>query len=203
MVDASLGADDHLAWRAGASGAVGLVSGAGPFATRRIGNEALAVVRVGDVEGVPIEHAHRTMTTTRRDGIAVVPGLLPYQPNRLAIDPEALPLEIGAARLAIDAVPHARAAIVVDFGVRRTQDMLVALQVADGSPVPEGAQARVLPDGAVQRVARRGEAYLMDVPPSGRIAVDWEGGSCVATYEIGRDAGAMPVVGPIGCVRSR
>jgi outer membrane usher protein len=203
LLDASLGADEHLALRAGASGAVGLVAGAGVFATRRIGNEALAVVRVGELEGVPIEHAHRAAAMTRRNGVAVVPGLLPYQSNRLAIDAQALPLEMGAARLAIDAVPHARAAVVVDFGLRSLQDMLVTLQAPDGQPIPEGAQARVLPDGAVQRVARRGEAYLPDVPPSGRIAVVWTDGACEAAYEIGPDAGAMPVVGPIDCVALR
>jgi outer membrane usher protein len=199
FADASLGSDD-TALRLGVSGAMGVVAGVGPFATRRIGNEALAVVQVGDLEGMPVAHAHRAVATTGPQGVALVTGLLPYQANRLDIDAQHLPLQVAATQLSFDAVPHARAAVLVDFGLRRMHDVLVVLRAPDGGPVPEGAQARVLPDGPAQQVARRGEAYLPDVPRAGRIAVRWGETACEADYAIGDAAEAMPVLGPIDCL---
>jgi outer membrane usher protein len=168
---------DRAALRLGARGAIGRVAGMG-FASRRVDRGAFAVVDVGGVPGVPVRLSHQEVATTNAQGRALVPGLLPYQVNRLSIDATRLPLDaqVGAddARL----VPYARTGTVLAFPVvLQRQDWLV-LQTADGLPVPEGARVRVGPGLAEFIVARRGEAYVSGLGTRANLEVRWKDGAC-------------------------
>jgi outer membrane usher protein len=110
----NLGGDQHFMVR-GAAG-VAFVPGAGLFFRGPI-EQAYAVVRVGEVEGVRVYMNNQEIGRTDSRGRLFVPGLLAYQANRLRVEMADLPMDHaladdeqivaptdrGAARVAFDA----------------------------------------------------------------------------------------------------
>lgn len=186
------------ALRLGASGSVGLLAGL-PFATRSIGQGSFAVVKVGDLQGVPVYRSNQLAATTNGRGLALVPGLLPYQKNQLTIDPVELPFDIEIRGVKEIALPYARSGVLVEFPVRRSRNALVLLRRSDGSPVPAGARVTVTPGGQQFIVGKRGEAYLMDLNDSNRLSVQWQGGGCRLDLPLDLKGPSEPRIGPLVC----
>jgi outer membrane usher protein len=195
--DASLGADGN-ALRVGAEGSVGWFEGL-PFATRRIDQGAFAVVRVGDIAGVPIMRSNQVVAVTNSRGMALVPGLLPYQTNYLSIDPDQLPLDVNIASVQRVTVPYARSGVLLEFPIRRARNVLATLTQPDGAPVPPGARVTVSPSNQQFVVLKRGSVYLTDIDGAESLAVSWSGGACSVALALGPASGAETEVGPLVC----
>jgi outer membrane usher protein len=189
---------DANAIRLSADGSVGWLEGL-PFATRRIDQGAFAVVRVGDLEGVPVSRSGQVIATTDRNGLALVPGLLPYQSNVLTIDPDQLPFDINIGGVKNVVVPYARSGVTLDFPVRRSRNVLAILQQPNGAPIPPGTRVTVTPGNLEFIVAKRGEVYLMDLQESNRINVRWKDGGCSLPLALGPAKGSEAQVGPLIC----
>ncbi|HVZ45628.1 MAG TPA: fimbria/pilus outer membrane usher protein [Ramlibacter sp.] len=189
---------NNNAVRLGINGSLGWMGGLA-FASRRIGDGAFAVVRVGDLEDVAVSRSNQVAATTNGKGLALVTGLLPYQRNQLSIDPEALPMNVDVAGVRETAVPGARSGVMVSFPVKRSRNVLVTLQQADGTPVPAGARVALLPGGREFVVARRGEVYLTDIASQGSIAVRWKSGGCELPLKLDAAAPAEARIGPLTC----
>jgi outer membrane usher protein len=189
---------DANALRAGADGSVGWLEGL-PFATRRIGDGAFAVVKVGNIEGVAVSRSSQVMATTNSRGLAVVAGLLPYQENVLTMDPDRLPFdaEIGAVRQSV--VPYARSGVLVEFPIRRSRNLLVILHQPGGQPVPPGTRVALSPGQREFVVARRGEVYLIDIQDGSRIDIKWKDGACSLPLAVDLASGAEAKLGPVQC----
>jgi outer membrane usher protein len=167
--------------RLGASGSIGHVKGFS-FASRRIDGGAFAVVRVGDFGGVPISLSNQVVGVTNRKGFALVTGLLPYQLNRLSLDPGQLPMDAQIDGAGASAVPYPRSGAFVEFPVRRTRNVLLVLLRPDGSAVPAGARVSLGPGLAEFNVMHRGEVYLADVGDAHRLTARWQNGNCSAEW---------------------
>lgn len=197
IAEANLGRGND-AVRVGASGSIGRLKGLS-FASRRIDQGAFAVVRVGDVPGVPVSLSNQVVATTNRKGLALVTGLLPYQSNRLSIDPDQMPLDAQVDGVLASSVPYARSGAYVEFPVRRSRSALLVLSRADGSPVPAGARVFLGPGLSEFTVARRGEVYLTGIGDAHRLDVRWNDGRCSAQWRhvpSSRDASART---PLTC----
>ena len=197
LADANTGAGNN-AIRLGANGSLGWLAGL-PFVTRRIDHGAFAVVRVADLEGIPVYRSNQVAATTNASGLALVTGLLPYQQNQLSIDPTELPFNIDIRGTAEMPIPHARSGVFVDFPVRRTRNALVVLHQPGGAPVPTGARVRVTPGDKEFIVGRRGEAYLMDLNDANRLAVTWNDGRCELLVALDPAGPSEPRLGPLAC----
>jgi outer membrane usher protein len=189
---------DANGMRLGADGSVGWLEGL-PFATRRIDQGAFAVVRVGDLEGVAVARSGQVVATTDRHGLALVPGLLPYQMNVLTIDPDQLPFDINIGGVRKEVVPYARSGVTLDFPVRRSRNVLAILQQPNGARVPPGARVTVSPGNQEFIVAKRGEVYLMDLHESNHIDVRWDDGGCSLPLALDPAKGSEAQVGPLIC----
>jgi len=189
---------NNPALRLGASGSIGLLGGL-PFATRSIGTGSFAVVKVGDLEGIPVYRSNQLVATTNASGVALVPSLLPYQENQLTIDPVELPFDIELGGVKETVLPYARSGLFVDFPVRRSRNALVLLCRADGSPMPAGARVTVSPGENEFLVGKRGEVYLMDLVDSNRLSVQWQGGSCHLILPLDPKGPSEPRIGPLTC----
>lgn len=190
--------DNNNALRLGASGSFGWLEGLS-FATRNIGHGSFAVVRVADLVGVPIYRSHQLAATTNDQGLALVPGLLPYQKNQITIDPVELPLDIDIRGVSETVVPYARSGAVVAFPVKRSRNALLRLEHPDGTPVPEGARVQLTSSQRQFFVARHGEVYLQDLADTNEILVQWEGGSCRIQFRLERDGIIEPRLAPMVC----
>jgi outer membrane usher protein len=190
--------------RLGTSGAIGWLHGLA-FATRRIDQGAFAVVRVGDVPGVPVFLSNQVVAVTNDQGLALVPRLLPFQSNQLTIRPDELPLDVEIRSVREQVIPYARSGVLVDFPVRRTRAALVVLHDASGAPLPAGAWVKIKPEGRETVVFMRGETYLMDLEENSWIEVHWKDGACTLPLPpIPDTPGAeAPRIGPLTCAEAK
>ena len=193
--EATLG-QQAMAVRLGASGAFGILAGM-PFAARPIEDQAFAVVRVGELAGVPVYRDNQRAATTDRHGKALVTGLRPYEANHLRIAPEDLPFNVQIGALGRTVIPEVGAGVLVDIPVRTSRNALVSLIRLDGSPVPIGAE--VSTNAATFPVGLRGEVYLTDLQDRNRLVVRWAGGSCVIDVTWPAGGGVEPRIGPLIC----
>ena len=195
--DANMG-KSATALRLGANGSVGWLKGL-PFATRNIGLDSFAVVKVGDIKGLPVYRSNQIIATTNNSGMALVPNLLPYQKNNITIDPSELPLDVEFKSVQETPVPYARSGLFVEFPVRRSRNALVVLHQANGKPVPLGARVTATPGGQKFIVAKRGQVYLTDLTTDNRITVQWRDGHCDLAITLPADGPAEPLIGPLTC----
>jgi outer membrane usher protein len=199
-LDATGGAQGQTNARAGVRGSLGLLAGL-PFASRTVGQGSFAVVEVEGIAGVPVMRSHQVVARTDARGLALVPGLLPWQQNQIEIDPIDLPLDTEVGNIVQQVTPYAGSGSVVKFAVKRTRQALVVLHQPDGQPVPLGTQVRQLPDGPTFLAGRRGEAWLTGLA-AGRqqIQVAWPGGGCQMELAMPVAAdGIVEKIGPLAC----
>ncbi len=201
VAEGNLGAGTNAA-RLDVNGSLGWLEGV-PFATRRIDQGAFAVVTVGDLGGVQVFRSNQAVATTNGHGRALVTGLIPYLKNELTLNPDELPFDVQIGGVEQVVVPYARSGVVVKFPVHRSRNALVVLRLPDGSPIPAGARVTVVATGEEFVVARRGEAYLMNLELENRLEVRWPGGSCALTLKLDPAAGVEPRIGPLTCGGSR
>lgn len=184
--------------RLGASGSAGWLAGL-PFAARRIDHGAFAVVRVADLEGVPVYRSHQIAATTNKQGLALVTGLQPYQKNLLSIDPNGLPFNMQIGSVEELVTPYARSGSFIDFPVRHMRSALVVIVQPDGAAVPAGALVTVFSGAQPFVVGKRGEVYLTDLNDSNKLRVAWKTGTCELTFALDPVAASEPRIGPLTC----
>ena len=73
----------------------------------------------------------------------LVPGLRPYETNRIRVEPEDLPLMTRLNDLAVEVAPYFRTGVAVEFDARPSRSAMLRVLTDDGQPVPEGARARL------------------------------------------------------------
>ncbi|WP_194755986.1 fimbria/pilus outer membrane usher protein [Aliidiomarina indica] len=189
---------NNPAVRLGASGSIGWLGGHS-FAARTIGAGSFAVVKLDNIEGVPIYRSNQLIAVTNASGMALVPNLLPYQANQLSIDPIELPFDVEIHSVREIAVPFARSGLLVDFPVYRSRNALVLLRLFDGSEVPAGARVTVFPGEKSFIVGKRGEVYLMNLSDNNHLTVQWKDGVCQLNLALDPAGPSEPRIGPLTC----
>ncbi|MFC4727052.1 fimbria/pilus outer membrane usher protein [Coralloluteibacterium thermophilus] len=181
---------------AGALGAAGTVvaSGDGLFlhADR---SDGYALVALPDA-GVRIYRDRHLIAVTDRNGRALVPGLRPYQRNRIDLDLDDLALTTALGREWEEVVPQRGEIVRVDFAARSERPLDVRLAGPGGAPLPLGATVVALPGGETAYVGYDGVVFFEDAGAIERIEAHWHGGACVAT--VGR-AAAVPPASTLTC----
>ena len=110
---------------------------------------------------------NREAGRTDADGRLLLPGLRPYEGNRVRLEVDDLPLDAEIATAEVEAVPYDRSGMTIDFPLARTRQATATLQAADGSPLPIGLRLRSA-DGAVTAwVARDGFTQVNGALPRG------------------------------------
>jgi outer membrane usher protein len=187
----------RIAGRAEARGAIVWADG-NLFTSDQI-NDSFAVVNTGDVAGVPVLYQNRLVCDTNADGRLLVPSLLSYQNNLLAIDATRLPPDIDVGQTSMLVRPLDRTGVVIHFPVRKVNAALLKLLDRNGRPVPLGSVAKVT--GAEdQPVGYDGEAYVIGLKATNHIEVDLaDGTKCVVQFDYKPVKGDIPVIGPLRC----
>jgi outer membrane usher protein len=183
--------------RGGASGALVWADGH-VFASDRI-YDSFAVVNTGGVAGVPVLYENRLVGTTDSSGRLLVPSLLSFQNNQLAVDTTRLPADIEVGQTSVLVRPSDRSGTVVDFHVRKVHAAVVTLQDGSGKAIPLGSVAKIV--GAEdQPVGYDGQAYVTGLQPTNHMEVVLpDGGSCSVAFNYQPVAGDIPLVGPLRC----
>lgn len=162
--------------RLSAAGSLGLIEGRA-FAARRLG-ESFAAVRVPGFAGVQVYADNQPIGRTDASGFVVIPSLRPFERNTIRIEQGDLPMDATLDAEEVALRPFARAGAAVRFAVRRERGALLRVRLADGSPLPTGAQVR-RSGGMESFVAvTGGEVYVPNLIGTARLTASWTGGQC-------------------------
>ncbi len=166
-------------------------------AVRDISSEtSFAVVEVPALSGVPIYHDNHRVAVTDSHGFAVLPGLRPYEANRVQIDPSDLPIDAMLAASEYSVRPYRRGGVHVRFPVAERGGAVLRLIRNSDELVPAGAVVRV---GAQQFIVA-GDGAVFVTGQHGDIVVEasWPGHRCRAQVQIPADR-VLPDLGRVSC----
>ena len=172
---------NNNAIRLGANGSLGYAEGL-TFATRSIGDDSIAIVKVGDLKGIPIYNQNQIMTHTNDQGLAFV-KIRPYEKAKISIDPNTLPLDVDLNETKREPVAYAKSSVLVDFSIVRLKHVLITILQADGSFVPSGAKVEIKGQEEVFYVGRRGEVYISNLEDVSHLTITWKENSCEFNVE--------------------
>ena len=172
---------NNNAIRLGANGSLGYAEGL-TFATRNIGDDSIAIVKVGDLKGIPIYNQNQIMTHTNDQGLAFV-KIRPYEKAKISIDPNTLPLDVDLNETKREPVAYAKSSVLVDFSIVRLKHVLITILQADGSFVPSGAKVEIKGQEEVFYVGRRGEVYISNLEDVSHLTITWKENSCEFNVE--------------------
>ena len=144
-----------------------LAIGGRVYATRPVDN-SFALVRVPGVADVRVYSSNQEVGRTDRHGDLVVPNLIAYYGNRLAISDQDVPMTHAVGRNDRTVAPPYRGGTVVLFPVERIQSLsgTVRLIEAGSAAVPAYGQLTLSAGGRQfeSPVGRDGEFYFENVP---------------------------------------
>lgn len=131
----------RVALRASARGSL-VVAGGGLFATDRL-DGSFAIVDASGQAGIPIYRDHRRVGRTDRHGRLIVANLVPYEPTRIAFDPDDLPVEAAVADSEAMVRPAERAGARLRFRIYRDGALTLRIVGEGGTPLPAGTRATI------------------------------------------------------------
>jgi outer membrane usher protein len=168
----------HNAYSADISGAVVWFSG-GVLPARHL-NQGFAIVDAPGLANQPVFLNQQPVTRTNSAGLAVLADVRPFQINKIALDPQSLPLTLDVERTYFDVVPYRRGGAIVDVQTRLGAS--IRLMQQDGQPVPIGA--RVFQQGHSAPVGMDGMAYVDGTSGDNALRVEWGQGSCATHLKL-------------------
>lgn len=121
---------------AGYSGAL-VVMGGDAYVSRKV-FDGFAVVQTGEASDVPVKLHNREIGRTNGDGNLLITGLNAYQTNKVSIDTADLPATLSVSSVEAQAVPNARAGVIVNFPIRPVHSVLASLVDEAGEKLPVG-----------------------------------------------------------------
>lgn len=201
VVDGALSeVDGDHAVRLGARGSLAWMRGVDEIFAARSVDDAFALVRTGHPHA-SVYRENRKVATADAAGVALLPSLSAYAPNRISLDPNDYPMNVMLEQVERDVVPRRGGGVLVDLKPRVTEPVLLSIRLADGRFPPLGA--RVMIDGIQTStvVGRHGKVFVPVTHGrvSGRIVFD--GRSC--GFRIGRIPAALhgriTRLGPLIC----
>jgi outer membrane usher protein len=171
--------------------------GGGVFFSNRI-DDAFAVVETG-VPGIKVFHENRPVAVTNSSGVALIPALRSYQPNKIAIDTTNLPVDADVTASETVVAPADRSGVKIDFSVKTdARPAIVVFQGADGQLLPAGAMGQV-EGGESFAVGYDGRAYIKNLGPTNNATITLAGGECHATFAYEPHPNEQVVISPVIC----
>lgn len=190
--------DGHTGTALDMAGSLVLMDGA-VLPGRRI-NDAFALVTTEDMANVPVTFENRLMGRTNARGHLLVPDLVAYENNRVAIDPLVLPVNARLAASSTTVAPADRSGVLVRFHVETFHGAQLRLVDAQGQPLPAGSHATLARTGARYPIGYDGLAFIDALETEDIVRVDDVDPPCAVRVEYPVDAEALPTLGPLRCM---
>ena len=166
--------DGDDAVRAGVNGSVALVDGKVAL-SRRI-DRAFGLVDLPGFPDVRVYLDNREAGRTDAAGRLLLPGLRPYEGNRVRLEVDDLPLDAEIATAELEAVPYDRSGMTIDFPLARAGQATALLVDAAGVALPAGLRLRSRDGRVTAWVARDGFTQVTGIGPVAvTVAADLDG----------------------------
>ncbi|MCH8543422.1 MAG: fimbria/pilus outer membrane usher protein [Alcanivorax sp.] len=181
-----------------------LVYGGGSlFAANRV-TDSFAIIDTSGFAGVPVRQSNLLIGHSNRHGRLLVPNLVSFVPNKLAIDIDDLPVNTRIEQPQTEVTPADQVGLVVRFEITRQHSAIVILHDADGTPLPLGTAVR-LPDGSRTVVGHDGEVFVQELATQDNTqqnvltVITTRGDGCRAHVTAPAHSDGLPRIGPLAC----
>jgi outer membrane usher protein len=193
-----LEAAKYLQTRAARASVTGAAVGIGGdiFATRSV-TDSFALVDVAGIPDMDVMVDNQVVRHTDKNGRALIRNLRAYDNNRISVDPRQLPLDTRIDNDRIVISPRYRSGLIARFPVERVRSGTFKLVLANGRPVPTGAE--VMLKGNKFPVAFDGLVYVTGLDHGMSGSAEWNGGACTFRVDAPIGDDPMPDMGTILC----
>lgn len=106
-------------------------------------------------------------------GFALVPYLTPYNRNTIELDPKGLSLDVQLTATSAHVAPHAGSVALVTFDTTHGRSLLARVRLADGQPLPFGAQVTDVQGRGLGVVGQGGRILLRGIGDAGALQAGW------------------------------
>ncbi len=178
-----------------AQGALAIHSGGitfGPYL-----GETFALVEAKGAEGAKVYNGQGAKIN--RFGYALVPSLMAYRYNNIALDPEGLQENIEIESSEQQIAPYAGAAVKVKFKTRSGYPLLIQAKLKeDGNEyVPLGAEVTDEYGNVIGMVGQSGQMYVKTESLSGHLKAQWgdlPNQQCQISYSLDKEIIKQPLI---------
>jgi outer membrane usher protein len=186
----------------GESGERGFLRGAvtwldGDFHPTRTVTGSFAIVDVAGLPDVPVYVENQLIGHTDDAGRVMVHDLRSYEPNRISIAPNDLPLDTTIASDRIVLLPPYRSGVVARFPITRSHGGTFHLVTPRGEPLPAGALVRF--NGGTFPVALDGLTYVDTLDHGTEGEASWSETQCWFRIPAPPAGDPLPDMGTIVC----
>jgi outer membrane usher protein len=184
------------------SGQRGLLKGAvtwldGDLRPARTVSGSFAVVDVAGLPDIPVYLENQLIGRTDESGRAMLHDLRAYEPNRVSIAPDDLPLDTSIDGDRIVLAPPYRSGVVARFPVARVRSGTFRLVTPAGEPLPAGALVRF--NGGTFPVALDGLTYVNTLDHGTEGEASWDETRCKFRVPPPPAHDPLPDMGTIVC----
>jgi outer membrane usher protein len=176
-------------------------------ATRPV-DDAFALVRVGELKGVRAYASNQLVGQTGRHGDLLVPSLVSYSQNRLAIEDRDLPIQVDVPQTEAVVRPAFRGAAIVSFAVHRVRMIqgrlvLPGVEARRAFPNADATVVWSLTDTELAPIGPGGEFFFERATPGlHNVHVTWQGSDYACPLTVEKPVNRSPVqqAGNVACV---
>jgi outer membrane usher protein len=104
------------------------------FVTQPI-SDSFAIVKTGDINGVPIYSNNQLISYTNSRGVALVPNLPAYVKSKISLDESQIPLGTNITGNQLGVIPKWKSGALVNFNLKETKTMQMNLVDINDKPV--------------------------------------------------------------------
>ncbi|QAU24791.1 fimbrial biogenesis outer membrane usher protein [Dyella sp. M7H15-1] len=106
-------------------------------------------------------------------GYAIVPNLMPYQLNTVALDPKGADASLELKSTTANVAPRAGSVVKLKYDTTHGRAVMVETTLPDGRPVPFGAEVFDAQGNSVGVAGQGSRLFIRDLPDSGVLTVKW------------------------------
>lgn len=172
---------DSAAINGQVSGSFGLVDGLWFYARRVSGG--VAVADLIDAAGTEVFLNNRSVGRTNKAGRVVLPGVIPFQNNRLSIDVNEIPFEYAVEESSLSVFPDRPIAGRVALPVRLNRTGTLTLLLDGGGYPAAGSTVAASEGGATGVVGHNGFVYLSNLS-AGQNRMSFRGGGGACSFDV-------------------
>ena len=189
--------DGQNYWRAGTDGSIAWMAGR-PYFSRGI-HDGFAVAKVGEFENVRVYVENQEVGRTDAHGRVLLPGLRPFEKNRISLESGDLPLHVRIDTTKTSVSPYSGTGTMVEFSLDASRSLMLHAIQTNGEPVPEGALAHIEGRAQPSLVGLNGMLYVSGMNQPQVARVTWPGFACVLAVPMPDDNHPLPNIGEVTC----
>ncbi|MFU8797680.1 MAG: fimbria/pilus outer membrane usher protein [Gammaproteobacteria bacterium] len=186
-------------YRLGARGGIAFMGG-DAYLSRQI-TGSFGVLQVPGRSNVKVYLFNQEVAKTNKQGNALLPNLLPYQVNKIHIDPIDLPLDMHFENTSFDSIPYYRSGILLTLNANTSKSAIMQLVLPSGEPLPVGALV-ALQDNQAEYfpVAQNGRTFVVGLKEGkNKLLGLWDNKQCMAEIALVKTTDLIPDLGTAIC----